>query len=51
MDTTVAQVLIVDDDAASRRLLEVRLRDLGCDVATAANGKEGLQALRKPCRR
>ncbi|OGQ80317.1 MAG: Fis family transcriptional regulator [Deltaproteobacteria bacterium RIFCSPLOWO2_12_FULL_60_19] len=47
MDTTLARVLIVDDDAASRRLLEVRLRALNCDVATAANGKEGLRALQK----
>ena len=47
MDTPIAQVLIVDDDAASRRLLEVRLRALNCDVATAANGKEGLRALQK----
>jgi len=47
MDTTLARVLIVDDDAASRRLLEVRLRALNCDVTTAANGKEGLRALQK----
>ncbi len=47
MDTTLARVLIVDDDAASRRLLEVRLRALNCEVATAANGKEGLRALQK----
>ncbi|MGH7197811.1 MAG: sigma-54-dependent transcriptional regulator, partial [Candidatus Omnitrophota bacterium] len=47
MDTTLARVLIVDDDAASRRLLEVRLRALNCDAATAANGKEALRALRQ----
>ncbi len=41
MDTAGARVLIVDDDASSRRLLEVRLRALGCDVALAANGREG----------
>jgi len=41
------RVLIVDDDAASRRLLEVRLRPLECDVATAGNGEQGLSAIRK----
>jgi len=47
MLTSGAQVLIVDDDAASRRLLEVRLRPLACDVATAGNGEEALTAIRK----
>jgi DNA-binding NtrC family response regulator len=41
------RVLVVDDDAASRRLLEVRLRPLECDVATAGNGEQALSALRK----
>jgi DNA-binding NtrC family response regulator len=41
------RVLIVDDDAASRRLLEVRLRPLECDVATAGNGEQALSAIRK----
>src|SRR5262245_3692154 len=41
------RVLIVDDDAASRRLLEVRLRPLECDVATADNGEQALSAIRK----
>jgi DNA-binding NtrC family response regulator len=47
MNTTGARVLIVDDDPASRRLLEVRLRPLECDVATAANGEQALAAIRK----
>lgn len=47
MSTTGARVLIVDDDAASRRLLEVRLRPLECDVATAGNGEQALTAIRK----
>jgi two-component system, NtrC family, response regulator AtoC len=41
------RVLVVDDDAASRRLLEVRLRPLECDVATAGNGEQALTAIRK----
>ena len=47
MSTTGARVLIVDDDAASRRLLEVRLRPLECDVATAGNGEQALTLIRK----
>jgi DNA-binding NtrC family response regulator len=39
--------LIVDDDPASRRLVEVRLRPLGCDVATAGNGEQALTAIRR----
>jgi DNA-binding NtrC family response regulator len=47
MQTSGARVLIVDDDPASRRLLEVRLRPLECDVTTAGNGEQGLSAIRK----
>ena len=47
MATTGARVLIVDDDPASRRLLEVRLRPLECDVATAGNGEQALSAIQK----
>ena len=47
MQTSGARVLIVDDDAASRRLLEARLRPLTCDVATAGNGEQALTAIRK----
>ena len=47
MQTSGARVLIVDDDPASRRLLEVRLRPLECDVATAGNGEQALTAIRK----
>ena len=41
------RVLIADDDPASRRLLEVRLRPLECDVATAGNGEQAVAAIRK----
>jgi DNA-binding NtrC family response regulator len=47
MQTSGTRVLIVDDDPASRRLLEVRLRPLECDVATASNGEQALTAIRK----
>jgi DNA-binding NtrC family response regulator len=47
MALTGTRVLIVDDDPASRRLLEVRLRPLECDVATAGNGEQALTAIRK----
>jgi DNA-binding NtrC family response regulator len=47
MAITGARVLIVDDAPASRRLLEVRLRPLECDVATAGNGEQALSAIRK----
>ncbi|MGH7826547.1 MAG: sigma-54-dependent transcriptional regulator [Candidatus Binatia bacterium] len=47
MQTSGASVLIVDDDPASRRLLEVRLRPLECDVAIAGNGEQALTAIRK----
>jgi DNA-binding NtrC family response regulator len=47
MDTTGALVLIVDDQADSRRLLEVRLRALECRVAMAADGQEALAAIQR----
>jgi DNA-binding NtrC family response regulator len=47
MDTTGGRVLIVDDDAASRELLETRLDALNCDVAMAADGREALSAIRR----
>ena len=47
MAITGARVLIVDDDPASRRLLEVRLRPLEPDVTTAGNGEQALSAIRK----
>jgi DNA-binding NtrC family response regulator len=46
MQASGTRVLIVDDDPSSRRLLEVRLRPLECDVATAGNGEQALTAIR-----
>src|SRR5262245_34010140 len=45
METSGQRVLIVDDDAASRRLLDVRLRALKCRVVMAADGQDGLLAV------
>ncbi|MGZ8531687.1 MAG: sigma-54-dependent transcriptional regulator [Candidatus Binatia bacterium] len=45
--TSGARVLIVDDDAPARRLLQVRLRALGCEVALAADGQEALAEIKK----
>jgi DNA-binding NtrC family response regulator len=47
MDILGARVLIVDDDPNSRRLLDVRLRAVGCDTAVAADGQEALMAVRQ----
>ncbi len=47
METSGPRVLIVDDDATSRRLLDVRLRALECQVAMAADGSEALVAIQQ----
>ena len=39
-----ARVLVVDDDASIRSLLEVTFRTEGLEVETARNGQEGLEA-------
>jgi DNA-binding NtrC family response regulator len=46
-DSAGARVLIVDDDAKSRRLLEVRLRALECQVLMATDGKEALAVIQQ----
>ena len=45
--TAGARVLIVDDDAPARRLLQVRLRALGCEVAMAGDGQEAMIEIEK----
>ena len=38
-------VLVVDDDQSLRRVMEMQLEDLGCEVLTAASGQEALEIL------
>ena len=46
-DIAGARVLIVDDEATSRRLLEVRLRGMECEVGMAADGQEALSLIQQ----
>ncbi len=43
----MARILVIDDSAAVRELLEQMLRLTGHDVAVAGNGKEGLEQIRR----
>jgi DNA-binding NtrC family response regulator len=45
MTSTGPLILIVDDEAAARRLLDIRVRALGCQVVMAGNGREALAAI------
>jgi DNA-binding NtrC family response regulator len=47
MEAIGARVLIVDDDAASRELLEMRLGALKCEVVMAAGGREAVSSIRR----
>jgi CheY-like chemotaxis protein len=38
-----AKVLIIDDEAYIRRVVELKLKNNGYEVITATNGKEGLE--------
>ena len=39
------RVLVIDDDAHIRRVVELKLRQQGYDVIMAMDGEEGLQAI------
>ena len=39
-------VLIAEDDATTRRLLEVTVKNCGCDVISVADGEQALQRIR-----
>ena len=45
--TEQARVLVIDDDAGLRELLQLCLEDEGYAVAVAANGREGLDRLQR----
>ncbi len=47
MNAASLLVLIVDDDATARRMLDVRVRSLVCQVGMAANGQEALAAVER----
>lgn len=40
METHKEKILVVDDEASIRRILETRLSMIGYDVVTAADGEE-----------
>jgi two-component system NtrC family response regulator len=39
------KVLVIDDDASLRRVMEMQLDEIGCDVVAVANANEALTAL------
>jgi DNA-binding NtrC family response regulator len=39
------KVLVIDDDASLRRVMEMQLEESGCDVVAVASGKEALAVL------
>ena len=40
-------ILVVDDDPASQRLLQVRIRAIGCGARVASDGREALAAIQQ----
>ena len=40
-------ILVVDDEASIRRILETRLSMIGYNVVTAADGEEALEAFHR----
>ena len=47
MENHKEKILVVDDEASIRRILETRLSMIGYDVVTAADGEEALEIFRK----
>ena len=41
------RILVADDEASIRRILETRLKMVGYEVITAADGEEALEAFQK----
>jgi two-component system, OmpR family, response regulator RpaB len=46
LETHKEKILVVDDEASIRRILETRLSMIGYDVVTAADGEEALETFR-----
>jgi OmpR family response regulator RpaB len=46
LETHKEKILVVDDEASIRRILETRLSMIGYDVVTAADGEEALDTFR-----
>jgi OmpR family response regulator RpaB len=46
LDNNKERILVVDDEASIRRILETRLSMIGYDVVTAADGEEALETFR-----
>ncbi|OKH40808.1 DNA-binding response regulator [[Phormidium ambiguum] IAM M-71] len=46
MESRKEKILVVDDEASIRRILETRLSMIGYDVVTAADGEEALETFR-----
>jgi OmpR family response regulator RpaB len=47
LETHKEKILVVDDEASIRRILETRLSMIGYDVVTAADGEEALETFRR----
>ncbi len=47
MESHKAKILVVDDEASIRRILQTRLEMIGYDVVAASDGEEALLAFRK----
>jgi DNA-binding NtrC family response regulator len=47
MDAAGRSVLVVDDDPAARRLLDIRLRGLDCSILSAGDGQEALDVIER----
>ena len=46
MEANKEKILVVDDEASIRRILETRLSMIGYEVVTAADGEEALDTFR-----
>ena len=42
-------VLVAEDDPATRRLIEVTVKNSGCDVITVGDGEQALERIQSDC--